>query len=329
MNKVACLLTIVAALLAGCNDGSPGPASTIDASAPGTIDAAHQPGDPDASRGDDPDAATPPLGDPTWSSEMTAADGNDFYTRKQPEGAVERNIADPEADDGLVARLRFPGLPALGNPDRVGPAFASELATNSEGFHFGTYRMRVKLAKCAPGEEVVNGLFTYFNDGADHDGDGLVDNSEIDIEVLCATPRVVFLSVWTDYSFATEQFRKITRAIDFATGDIWESPSDHEYGLDRKGNDPTLHLPDLLDPSQFVELGFEWHADRVRYFALVDGQEKTLWELSDAAHVPQLPAAIMFNVWHTGEHWFGGGAPPDYPASDAVQLVDWIKYWAE
>ncbi len=326
MHKVHRLAACLTLLAAGCGDGSQATTDAAthlaDAAGNGGADG----GGADAA-GNQADAAL--LGSPTWSSEMTSADGADFYTRHQPEGAVERGIADPGADDGLVARLRFPGLPALGNADRVSPEFASELGTNSETFHYGTYRMRVKLASCAPGEEVVNGLFTYFNDGTDHDADGIVDNSEIDIEVLCGTPKVAFLSVWTDYSFATETFRKWTRAIDLSNGDIWESPSDHEYGLNKIGNDPSLALPTLLDPGQFVELGFEWHADRVRYFARVNGQDKTLAELTDPARIPSLPAAVLFNVWHSPDHWFGGGAPPDYPAHDAVQLVDWVKYWKD
>jgi hypothetical protein len=260
---------------------------------------------------------------------MTDVDADQFQTRAQPEGAVERNVADPEADDGLVATLRFPGIAALGNADRVSPQYATELATDDETFRYGTYWMRVALAACAPGEEVVNGLFTYFNDGQDHDADGIVDNSEIDIEVLCGTPDVIFLSVWTDYDGATEVFRKQTRAIDLATGELWDSPSDHEYGLVSAGTDPTLQLPALLDPGQFVELGFEWHADRVRYLARVDGEERTLWELADPSHVPSLAAGVLFNVWHPAEHWFGDGAPPDYPAADATLRVDWVRFWSE
>src|SRR5690349_3022261 len=92
---------------------------------------------------------------PTWSSEMTDVDAGQFQTRAQPEGAVDRNVADADAEDGLVATLRFPGIPALGNADRVSPQYATELATTSETFRYGTYWMRVKLAACAPGEEVV------------------------------------------------------------------------------------------------------------------------------------------------------------------------------
>jgi hypothetical protein len=293
-------------LCAACRSGS----ENVDASAPvDDLDAAIA----------TPDA--PPAVAPTWASEMTPADEAEFYTRLQPGAAVEVGV------DGDLARIVFRGAPRLGTSDRTGPAYASELATLRDDFHFGTYRMRVQLASCAPGEELVNGLFTYSNDGTDHDGDGIADNSEIDLEILCGTPDVLFLSVWTDYSFATETFRKWTRAIDLSTGDLWDAPSDREHGLVPAGNDPNLALPTLLDPDRFVELGFEWRADRVRYFAVVDGAERTLAELTDPARVPQLPGAVMFNVWHPGEHWFGGGGPPDYPNSDATLLVDWVRYW--
>lgn len=271
--------------------------------------------------------ASDPVRPPTWASDMTELSHADFYTRHQPNASVELDVDDGAADDGEVARLVFTGVPGLGTYDRVGPPYASELATVRDDLHFGTYRMRARLAACAPGEEVVNGLFTYFNDGTDHDNDGIADNSEIDLEVLCGTPDVLFMSVWTDYSFEDDTFRKWTRAVDFASGAVWESPAADEHGLDFVGTDPTLVRPGLLAPSHFVELGFEWRADRVRYFAVVDGAELPLGELTDPARVPQRPAALIFNVWHPGEHWIGNGGPPDFPAHDATLLVDWARYW--
>jgi hypothetical protein len=321
-------------LVAGCDSSSKSP----DAAVGPHVDA--NPLDPDADlTAPDADPAAPdadtsapdamPQGAPTWSNEMTSAGGSDFDVRSSSGGSVTRNLADPDATDGYVARLVLPGNPALGTADHVSPDFASEQGTKAGTFSYGTYRMRVKLASCAPGEEVVNGLFTYFNDGTDHDHDGIIDNSEIDIEILCGTPDVAFLTVWTDYDGTTDTFRKLTRAIDFATGDLWDSPNDHEYGLDKTGNDPALHLPTFLDSDHFVELGFQWSATGVRYFATINGQEKTIWDMHDAAHVPTLPGAVMFNVWHPGEHWFGNAGPPDYPAHDATLTIDWVKYWQE
>jgi hypothetical protein len=312
----AILIVPILALAGGCAGDQAGGGGSDAAAPDDEIDAG----------GADAAPEEPPLGEPFWSSEMTA-DAADFYVRVQPEGSVELGVADPAAGDGNVARLVFPGIPELGSGDRVSPAYASELATERGDFHHGVYRMRVKLASCQPGEEAVNGLFTYFNDGTDHDADGVVDNSEIDIEVLCGTPNVLFLTAWTDYTFETETFRKWTRALDLDTGDVWQSPAPDLYGLDLAGNDPTLRLPSLLDPDAFLEIGFEWRADRVRWFATIDGEERTIAELTDASLVPELPGRLMFNVWHPGEHWFGGGGPPDYPAGDATLLVDRAAYW--
>jgi hypothetical protein len=318
------LLVCLAPLALACSDDA-GKATADAGSPPGRVDAG--PLDPDAAPGG-PDAGPDPLGEPFWQSDMTAG-GDDFYVRKQPDGVVERGVADPGADDGFVARLVFAGNPALGNADRTTPDFASELGTNRDDFHYGTYKMRVKLARCAPGEEVVNGLFTYFNDGTDHDDDGVNDNSEIDIEVLCGAPDALFLTVWTDYTFSNETFRKWTYVVDFATGDLWESTAADQYGIDKVGNDPTLKLPGFLSPDHFIELGWEWRADKVRYFATIDGAERTLFTLTDAALVPKLPTALLFNVWHSADHWFGPmvSQPPDHPAQDATLLVDWVRYW--
>jgi hypothetical protein len=314
-------------LLVACADDKP--AAGADASV-GTADA--DPAAPDADpAAPDADPAAPDaavLGEPFWQHDMIAA-GEEFYTRQQAEGSVTRGVADPGADDGIVAELVFPGNPAFGNADRTSPQFASELATNSSDFHYGIYRMRVKLARCAPGEEVVNGLFTYFNDETDHDDDGIHDNSEIDIEILCGSPNALFMTVWTDYTFATETFNKWTRIIDLDSGDLWESAAVNSYEINKVGNDPSFVLPDFLGPDRFIEVGWEWRADKVRYFAVINGQERDLYTLSDAAKVPKLPGHIMFNVWHSIDHWFGPnlGQPPDYPAQDATMLVDWIRYW--
>jgi len=282
---------------------------------------------PDAGGGGDddepPDAAdltTPP----TFETQFEA---NDAVWEALPAegGGIEFGVAEAGAEDGLAATLRLPGDPALGNGDRVGPAFGTEIESMAP-FHFGTYRARLRVAACDPGEEVVNGYFTYFNDGTDHDGDGLVDNSEIDIEILCGTPAVIFLSSWTDYD--TTGFHKWTRAIDLTDGSIYESPSDHEYGLVAAGNDPALAHPDLLAPDRWVELGFDWAPDRVRFVAMIDGAPVTLWDLTDASLVPQLESRWLFNVWHAPEHWYGDAGPPDYPAADATLHLDWARYWA-
>jgi hypothetical protein len=74
-------------------------------------------------------------------------------------------------------------------------------------------------------------------------------------------------------------------------------------------------------------MGFEWHATSLRYFMVFGGKEVTLWTFTDPNYIPTLPAAFLFNVWHSDNWWTGGAA--DYPAADAVMRVDWFRYWKE
>src|SRR5262249_4739687 len=157
------------------------------------------------------------------------------------------------------------------------------------------------------------GIFTYFNDGSDSDGDGLTDNDEIDIEILCGQPNYISLTSWIDYDDATGDFRKWSRVVDTATGDVLESVSDDSYDLAKVGNQPELRHPGFPDAGAYYELGFDWEPTSIRFFLVVDGQEQTLWDFTNPALVPQHEAPFLFNVWHPGEHWYEDG-DPDYPA---------------
>ena len=274
-----------------------------------------------------PPATSAPTGAPTWLTDFAGDEGRWDLVQKG-NGSVAFGVPDPRAADNCVVTLLFPGDARLGSADRVGPGFATEI-DSKQSFLYGTFRTRLKLATCKPNEEVVNGVFTYFNDGTDANRNGIPDNSEIDIEILCGTPSVVSLTAWTDYQGEPERFVKWTRSIDLATGDYSESPSDHEYGLVPKGNAPELRRPGFPDPGAFYEMGFEWHPSRLRFFLLIDGTEVTLWDLTDARYVPQRPSRWLFNVWHPRTHWFGPGADADYPAGDAEMRIDWARYWKE
>ena len=174
---------------------------------------------------------------------------------------------------------------------------------------------------------VLGGSENSENDGQDHNGNGLADNTEIDLEILCGEPRYILLSSWTDYDEAKGEFRKWSRAVDTATGDYLESPSDHEYGLVPVGNLPAFKHPGFPDPGAFYEMGFEWAPDHIRFFAVLSGREVTLWDFTNAALIPQRPAPFLFNVWHPDAHWYSDGVA-DYPAGDAVMRVDWFRFWA-
>jgi hypothetical protein len=224
--------------------------------------------------------------------------------------------------------LTFPGSTVFGANDHAGPGFATELDSKMSTFGFGQYRTRVQLARCAANEEVVNGIFTYFNDGKDHDNDGLVDNSEIDIEILCGTPTVLSLTIWSQYT-NDNGFKKWTRAIDLATGAYSESTKANEYGVTLKGTDPSFKHPGVPVADAYYELGFEWKADLIRYFIVLDGREITLWRFTDKTLIPTLQTGFLFNVWHPNEHWFAPYGSAAYPAHDAVMRLDWARYWRQ
>ncbi|MBI2343968.1 MAG: glycoside hydrolase family 16 protein [Deltaproteobacteria bacterium] len=255
--------------------------------------------------------------DPPWTLKATAPN------------SVHFGIPHAMADDDVVATLTFAGQPAFSNGDAVGPAHAVQIAT-SNTFGYGTYRARLRPAACAPDEEVVNGIFVYANDGAtDANQNGMIDNNEIDIEILCGEPDILYLSLWTDYT-DDDHFRKKTRAIDIVTGAFYETEPGKEgqYGLSGTagGIIPAAKSPGMDLTAQFLELGFTWTASAVRFFLMLEDEEITLWHFTDPAYIPVPDVAFIFNVWHTNAHWWAGGAA-DYPAKNGMMLIDWFQYW--
>jgi hypothetical protein len=283
--------------------------------------------------GDDVDDAGSPVdnggspveGAPTFATEFTSNDGQ-WGLQLQPSDAIRFGVPNAGAGDGAVSEIVLHGNPSLDSSSLTGPEFATQIETKTL-LSFGTYRTRVKLASCASNEEVVNGIFTYANDGLDHNGNGIIDNQEIDIEILCGEPSFIWLTIWTDYDDDTGEMHKFTRAVDTATGDIHESPSDDTFGVLPIGNDPTLKIPGFPDPNKFYEMGFDWHPTNIRYFIVVGGKEYTLWDFKQQYLIPQTKGQFMFNVWHSADHWYSNDAA-DYPASNAVMQIDWFKYWA-
>jgi hypothetical protein len=185
----------------------------------------------------------------------------------------------------------------------------------------------VQLARCDGNEELVNGIFTYFNDSKDHDGDGLIDNSEIDIEILCSDPSIISLTIWSEYtSDSAGQNQHVSRTIRTKTGDF-EDTLNYETVLGT-GNNPAFKQSGFPDPEAFYEMGFDWRADSLRYFMVLGGKEVTLWTFADAKYIPSLAAPFLFNVWHSDD-WWSSTATADYPMADAVMRVDWLRYWRE
>ncbi|HYP90617.1 MAG TPA: glycoside hydrolase family 16 protein [Polyangiaceae bacterium] len=245
-----------------------------------------------------------------------------------PDASVEVGQAGPTARDGYWAELRFPGHAEYSGRERVGADFATQLATR-ERFHFGTYRTRLSFGGCAPGQETVMAFLGYFNDGTDADGDGIVDDLEIDLQVACGAPSYLYLTVFTDDDAQGTRFRKLTHVVDFASGDTFETPSANSDDYAPAGNEAQLLAPELLEPDALYELGFEWHRDSIRFFLVMNGAEQSLWQLNGSARVPQLPLHIMYNLWHPDTHWYPADGAADFPANDVAMRVDWLSYEPE
>ena len=308
-----CLVTLVA-VSSACTARPRGPIPIASASsgAPRTRDAAAKgtTGAPDAGR-------------PTFFYEFRSSDSA-YFDPYRPFGAVTFG-ADPGAHDGNAADLVFDAKISAIGPTHT----ATEIITKSSQT-FGEYRFRVRLATCRPNEDLVNGLFTYFNDGKDHDGDGLVDNDEIDIEILCAQPSFLNMTSWTEYS-DDHHMRKKSRIVDLDTGTIYVGRTDG-YGKDPgdplNGTvDPALSHPGWYHAGSYYEMGWDWQPNRIRWFIVLGGREVTLWTLTDAVRIPKEPSTLRFNLWHPKKHWNEAGLAMT-PAKDATLSIDWLEYTA-
>ena len=300
-------LTLAAALLAGC--------STRDARV----------GSVPLSGGIDGGVTGPPA----LSSEFASDDGL-WITRTGMAGAALA-FGSPSALalDGRTLLMSLPGA-AGGDPaTNAGTDWATEI-DSVQFLRYGTLRSRVQFPTCAGNEEVAAAMFWFYNDGQDRNGNGIVDNPEIDLHVLCGTPNFLVLTVWSDYQKekdGSETFLRATRALDVGSGDIYDGLSDHERAYVRSGSDPRFLRQSFAPGASFQEIGIDWRADSVRFFALLDGAEVTLWVLNEARFVPHVPLQFCFNLWHPTSHWLPTESPALYPAADAVMRIDWFGYW--
>lgn len=244
---------------------------------------------------------------------------SDWEQRYQAQAAIVFARPDAQAVDNHVTELVFPAQATA----LVGTDFATEIAYPERSF-YGRYQARVQFSHCQANEEVVNGIFTYANDGVDLNQNGLTDNSEIDIEFLCGEPQYLWLSSWTDYD--DNGFYKVTRRIDLTTGELYQTPEQGEsqYDLEAAGSLQNWQ-PIALSSGQFYTVGFDWQADSIRWFIERDDQEVTLWHFSDARFIPQQPGQFMLNLWYPGTHWSDGRAA-DAAADKSYFVIDQIRY---
>jgi hypothetical protein len=235
----------------------------------------------------------------TWNTPRT----------EEPGSAVTAPVPDTAADDGQVLELLYPG----GTADTdTGPAFASELETAAPN-GFGVYEARLRTPKTSRMTGLVSAFFTYFNDGTDHDHDGIVDNHEIDFEFLGAEPSAIYMSVWTEYQedVGGETFHKVTRKVDLRHGRVWETPPGGEGSYDLVEVAPLAWTARKYRHSRsFNDYRIDWQSGQVEFsIDLEDGQGyRVLWTLTGAPDVtiPSIPAPLFFNLWHNATHWNNG-----------------------
>ncbi len=196
--------------------------------------------------------------------------------------------------------------------------------------HFGQYAARLKVPdvrQLQPNVGAVVGYFTYASDKE-------LGLSEIDYEWLLADPRIIYIGTWTGFS---PNLQRIGRIINLAEGEILESIEKVGYGGKKTGltgrqNKPEKipAIPDYDASSQFYTYGFDWEADRLRWWVIHPHTSDTLvlWDYTGSRlGIPQHPSRYRMNFWHTN-NWAAEGKPgstepPRYP----FELeTDWMSY---
>lgn len=204
-------------------------------------------------------------------------------------------IKNSKARDGRALRLTLPKGAAASPGQGVG-------VTSRARYRYGTFSTRMRTADCRKQKHagVVTGAFTFANDGRDHDGNGITDNDEIDIEFLCAQPEVVYLTIWTDYSETTDAFNAITRTIDLRTGTVLSTCRRHSWADDCPPEKKKIkRIKNFDSATRFRTYGFDWQPDHVTYFTYDDtGHKIVLWNYR-GRYIPDTAAPFMQNVWHS------------------------------
>jgi hypothetical protein len=279
----------------------------------------------DASSGPPADGGLPdaygPVEDGGEFVQFIGSDKTTYFDPSQqtmPTGTITFGVDDPTASDGKVATLT-----RTGGQTTLGTGGAEEIVSH-RSFSYGTFRYRFQLASCTTSEDLVDGIFTYFNDGSTAP-DGLTINREVDIEILCGEPWLINLTIWTEYDSDT-QCKNQSRVIDTRTGTVFVYANDQSSG-DQTGmtSAPQLMIPGFPAAATFYEMGFTWAPDHLTYFMNVGGSYVTLWDATDATRIPQAPMLQHFNLWAPGISWSTGNKEPP-PANDSTLTLDWFRY---
>lgn len=263
--------------------------------------------------------------------EQWAAATSPLYRKVTRQGVAALGAQpDPAAVDKHVLDLT---IPAGTEP---GPGNSAEIASRRT-YRYGSFASRLRAADCSgqPGTGAVTGMFTYANDRRDHDGDGIIDNSEIDVEILCARPHIVNLTVWTDFRERDGAQQRVSRVVDMRTGQVlstcylnsFDGPCQVLQGAESSPSSVRA-VPDFDASKRYYTYRFDWSADRV-LFSVSDGkgQRVTLWDYQGpSTRIPHNRSAYLVNLWHT-DTWTPAGAPSatGSPTAPLTASVDWSR----
>ena len=245
--------------------------------------------------------------------------------------AVTTGVYIPEANDEYGATLLYPA----NRPETEwGPGYSTQIKSTEMNL-YGNYEARLKSGRANAGEGVISAFFIYFNDEVDYDGDGIHDNHEIDFELLNSDRSSIWCSVYTDYQNLNDvcTFHRNSARINIATGEVWATIPGNEGNWDLVQVDSLdWSVPGFDHSASFYTYGFEWSESKVAFWIdLEDGiGRRQLFEvLSDGSggpndHIPNMPAATFFNLWHTHVDWFSrANAPP--MSVDTVMEIDYVR----
>lgn len=268
-----------------------------------------------------------------FTENFAAASSAYFNFLQQGGSTITSGFSDAGASDGKSVRLALPANAA------AGPNSAPNLQSTTL-YSFGTFEARLKTADCSsqPNTGIVNGFFTYLNDGTDQNGNGIADNSEIDFEILCAEPNVIWLTQWTDYQDSPLAMKRIYRELDLATGQIRRTCYSEGYGVctqDLTGSS-TEGSPSSITPiagfnssTAYYTYGFTWASNRLTWYIYnASGQKIILWDYQGpSSRITQRSAYYFFNVWHTSS-WAPttNGAALEANNTPRFMDVDWATY---
>lgn len=196
--------------------------------------------------------------------------------------------------------------------------------------HFGSYSTRLKVPDprdIQPNVGVVVGYFTYHEDQEK----GL---SEIDFEWLIAEPEIIYLGTWTGES---GKLKRVGRTINLAKGIIYTTEYREDHSKTReKLSELSENYPEKIEAivgfdasAQLHTYGFDWHADRIRWWMLHPTTADTvvLWDYRGERGIPQHPSKYRMNFWHT-DNWSVETNPHslEKPTKRFELEVDWMGY---